>query len=48
MVDPDLLEKAHKSGLEVGVVRGEVLKKLNSDLATTQPDLVERMKTYTQ
>ena len=48
MADPDLLEQAKKNGLEVGVVQGEVLANLMTELMATPPDLVERMKAYMQ
>ena len=48
MADPDLLAQAKKMGLEVGVVKGEVLAKMNLELLATPAALVERMKTYTQ
>lgn len=48
MVDPDLLAQAKKMGLEVGVVKGEELAKLSTDLMATPRPLVDRLKTYTQ
>jgi tripartite-type tricarboxylate transporter receptor subunit TctC len=48
MADPDLIEQAKKSGLEVGVVKGDVLAKLMTELMSTPRDLVERMKAYMQ
>jgi tripartite-type tricarboxylate transporter receptor subunit TctC len=46
MVDPDLLEQAKKSGLEVGMVKGDELAQLMEEMAATPPELVERMKVY--
>jgi hypothetical protein len=48
MTDPELLEQAKKMGLEVGVVKGDVLEKLNLELMATPRELVDRMKAYTQ
>jgi tripartite-type tricarboxylate transporter receptor subunit TctC len=48
MADPELLEQARKNGLEVGVVKGDVLARLMAELMTTPPHLVERMKAYMQ
>ena len=48
MADPALREQAKKSGFEVGVVKGEDLAKLMTELMSTPRDLVERMKAYTQ
>ena len=48
MADAALREQAKKSGFEVGVVKGEDLAKLMTELMSTPRDLVERMKAYTQ
>jgi tripartite-type tricarboxylate transporter receptor subunit TctC len=48
MADPDLLEQAKRSGLEVGVVKGEELSKLMDELTATPRDLLESMKAYLQ
>lgn len=48
MADPDLLEQAKRSGLQVGVVKGEELSKLMDELTATPRDLLESMKVYLQ
>lgn len=48
MADPGLLEQAKRSGLEVGVVKGEELSKLMGELVATPHDLLEDMKVYLQ
>jgi tripartite-type tricarboxylate transporter receptor subunit TctC len=48
MADPELLERAKKMGLEVGMVKGDALAKLNRELMETPRALVERMKAYMQ
>jgi tripartite-type tricarboxylate transporter receptor subunit TctC len=44
MADPALIEEAHKQKLEVNVVTGEHLATLVSDLMTTPPAIIARMK----
>ena len=48
MADPQMMEQANKNGLEVGVVKGEMLAKLMLQLASTPRELVDRLKTHMQ